>query len=316
MASKISVVMACFNAAAHISRAIESVLSQGGVDLELIVVDDCSTDETVDLVARLAGSDPRVRLLRQQQNGGPSAARNAGFRSATGDWLAIIDADDAFAPGRLREMLTAAEERQLDFVFDQLVLYDAGARQETGLAPATIDQAHLDLRSLIRSERPGPVFRLGFLKPLIRRSFLESRDLRYREDVRLAEDFMLYAEALLKGARCELIATPGYVYTTQVGQSSGDRSAASHTIYDPRVRLGIAEALIVDYADASKEDMALLRLYRVWQLRYVAIFHMSMLQRKRRFAAFLAVALRNPKAATQFVLTSSTFKRMRAVANR
>jgi succinoglycan biosynthesis protein ExoO len=317
MTPRVSVIMACFNAAPHIGRAIKSVLAQTGVEVELIVVDDCSTDGTVEVVQRLVEADARVTLIQQSRNTGPSAARNVGFRAATSDWLTIIDSDDAYLSDRLDLLVAAAKEGNYDLIFDHLTLYDGVARICTGIAPSASDvgrskDTNLDLSQLILSERPGRVFRLGFLKPLIRRAFLEANGLVYREDIRLAEDFMFYAEALLRGARCNLINHPGYVYTTQVGQSSGVRSTASHTIYDPRVRLRIAARLIADYADtASPTDQRLLNLYQRWQRRYVAIYHMSLFQRQRQLGSFLTTALTNPRAAAQFVLTSGTFKSLR-----
>lgn len=314
---RVSVVMACFNAAAHVERAIDSVLAQTGVEVELIVVDDCSVDGTVEIVQRRVEADERVSLIQQSHNAGPSAARNVGFHAATSDWLTIIDSDDAYLSDRLEALVASAKESGHDFVFDHLTLYDGVAEVCTGIAPPASNVGpskgtSLGLSHLILSERPGPVFRLGFLKPLIRRAFLEVNGLAYREDIRLAEDFMFYAEALLKGARCSLINHPGYVYTTQVGQSSGVRSAASHTIYDPRIRLRIAARLIADYATAaSRTDRQLLFLYQRWQRRYVAIYHMSIFQRERQLGSFLAIAVTNPKAAAHFVLTSATFRTLR-----
>jgi glycosyltransferase involved in cell wall biosynthesis len=88
----------------RVADAIVSVLAQTHRDLELIVVDDGSTDGSVHMVASI--DDPRVRLIRQT-NRGLAAARNAGLRAATGDALAFIDADDTWAPSKLGEQLDA-----------------------------------------------------------------------------------------------------------------------------------------------------------------------------------------------------------------
>lgn len=95
--ARISVIVPCFNAAPFISATLRSVLSQQSVELEVIVIDDGSTDGSADLVAR---SFPAVKLLRQE-NQGVAAARNFGLRHARHDWVAFVDADDVWLPGKL-----------------------------------------------------------------------------------------------------------------------------------------------------------------------------------------------------------------------
>src|ERR1700722_8758583 len=90
----ISVIIPAYNRAGLIGRTIDSVLSTDGTDLEIIVVDDGSTDATLDLVA---GYGQKVCILRQE-NSGPGAARNRGLRTATGDYVAFLDSDDIWFP--------------------------------------------------------------------------------------------------------------------------------------------------------------------------------------------------------------------------
>jgi GT2 family glycosyltransferase len=109
----ISVVIAVYNGASTIHRAIESVLAQTCAAYELIVVDDGSTDETATIVGHF-GDD--VTLLRQK-NGGVAAARNAGVALAQGDWLAFLDADDWYYPDRIRcHAEWIARDAALDFL--------------------------------------------------------------------------------------------------------------------------------------------------------------------------------------------------------
>lgn len=97
MSPRFSVVIPAFNAAATLARAIESVRAQTWPAHEILVVDDGSTDATAEVAAGFDG----VRLMRQP-NRGVSVARNAGAAAAAGDWLAFLDADDWYAPDRLR----------------------------------------------------------------------------------------------------------------------------------------------------------------------------------------------------------------------
>jgi O-antigen biosynthesis protein len=98
---KISVIMAAFNKSRYIKEAIESILSQTLRDFELIVVDDVSTDDTVAIVQSI--NDPRIVLLRNSENLGPAPTRNKAVAAARGEYLAIMDADDAALPERFRK---------------------------------------------------------------------------------------------------------------------------------------------------------------------------------------------------------------------
>ncbi len=97
-AASISVVIPAYNAAPYVARAIESVLAQTVRPTEVIVVDDASSDATAQVVERYG---PPVRLLRRAANGGPAAARNTGIAAAQGEWIALLDADDAWLPRKL-----------------------------------------------------------------------------------------------------------------------------------------------------------------------------------------------------------------------
>jgi glycosyltransferase involved in cell wall biosynthesis len=103
VAPRVSVVMPAYNSARTIGQAIGSVLEQTMGDLELIVVDDGSSDATATIVAGL--EDPRVRLVGRA-NGGTSAARNTGIAEAKGEWVAFLDADDLWLPTKLERQLT------------------------------------------------------------------------------------------------------------------------------------------------------------------------------------------------------------------
>jgi GT2 family glycosyltransferase len=108
----ISVVIPCYNASAWIASSLQSVLDQGWPMLEVLVVDDGSTDGSVELVRTRF---PEVKLL-QQKNAGSAAARNTGIQAARGDWVAFIDADDWWAPGKLRaqmELLSSHPEARM-----------------------------------------------------------------------------------------------------------------------------------------------------------------------------------------------------------
>lgn len=103
--SKVSVVMPAYNAAATLCASMASVLAQSHADLELLVIDDASTDATPEMIAEAAARDPRVVPIRQSRNAGVAAARNAGLEAATGTHIAFLDSDDRWRPEKLRMQL-------------------------------------------------------------------------------------------------------------------------------------------------------------------------------------------------------------------
>lgn len=110
-----SVIIAAYNAANVISRAITSVLDQTFSAHEIIIIDDHSTDGTRDIVHSFVEENPQIKLLSLATNVGPAAARNIGLAAVQGEWVAILDADDAWRPRRLARMLEIAESREVDF---------------------------------------------------------------------------------------------------------------------------------------------------------------------------------------------------------
>ncbi len=104
---RVSVVMPAYNATATLEASMRSALAQTHADVELLVVDDCSTDGTWDVVQRLAAEDPRVVPIRQPRNAGVAAARNAGIEAATGRYIAFLDSDDRWYPDKLAIQLAA-----------------------------------------------------------------------------------------------------------------------------------------------------------------------------------------------------------------
>lgn len=113
----ISVVMPCYNAAPYVEEAIESVLRQTYPHVELIIVDDGSTDASVQIIARLADSNPERITVLHQTNSGPYAARNHGLAHANGNFIAFLDADDTWHPEALDQLHAAMTETLADVAY-------------------------------------------------------------------------------------------------------------------------------------------------------------------------------------------------------
>jgi glycosyltransferase involved in cell wall biosynthesis len=107
-AARVSVVVPLYNHAGYIEAAIDSALAQGEVLREVVVIDDGSTDRSATVMERLARRDARIRF-RGQANQGSSATINAGLRDCTGEFVAILNSDDAYLPGRLAALVRALD---------------------------------------------------------------------------------------------------------------------------------------------------------------------------------------------------------------
>lgn len=111
----VSIVMPSYNTGLYIKDSIESVLAQTHSDWELIIVDDCSTDNSVEVIESYG--DPRIRLLRNEKNSGAAVSRNYALREARGRWIAFLDSDDTWAPEKLEKQLAFMKENGYAFTF-------------------------------------------------------------------------------------------------------------------------------------------------------------------------------------------------------
>jgi succinoglycan biosynthesis protein ExoO len=204
-----SVIMPAYNVSGIIERAIRSALAQTLPPLEILVIDDCSTDDTVEVVRALAREIPSLRVLSTPVNSGPAAARNVGLRAAKADWIALLDSDDAWKPGRLKRLSEVASATSADFVADNLVLWDDIA--DTEVKPFHFElpepQKEVTLLDMFRADDNFNFSKASFavMQPICRRKFLADHGLEYDENLKVGEDFALMAESLFNGAKVILI---------------------------------------------------------------------------------------------------------------
>jgi succinoglycan biosynthesis protein ExoO len=217
----VSFIIAAYNAAATLSKAIDSALAQRGVSVEVIVADDCSTDDTRAIAESYA--DRNVRLLALARNGGPSVARNAAISAATGRWLAVLDSDDTVAPDRLLRMISRAENAGAEIAVDNLrVVRTDGTPPETMFAEnALSDMPQLTLPAFIRSNALfQTTHNFGYLKPIFQRAFIEHHQQRFDESLKIGEDYLFLASAMALGGRCVFEPVAGYDYHIRDGSIS------------------------------------------------------------------------------------------------
>jgi glycosyltransferase involved in cell wall biosynthesis len=140
----VSVVIPTHNRRRLLGQAVRSALGQVGVEVEVVVVDDGSSDGTGDAVASLG--DDRVRLIQHRRPLGVAAARNAGAGAARGAWVALLDDDDLWAPDKLKRQLKAASAAEAGWVYAGVVEIDAEGRLLGGGAPPSPKELLAGLR--------------------------------------------------------------------------------------------------------------------------------------------------------------------------
>lgn len=285
---KVCVIIAAKNAEKTIGRAVRSALAQPEVD-EVVVVDDGSDDRTLAAAAAADDTSRRLDIIRFRTNRGPSAARNHAIAVSRAPLISILDADDFFFPGRFKRMLACPD---WDFIADNIAFMPEAelTRQPDDFAPRPRRLGLADFVLGNISRRGAPRGELGFLKPVMRRTFLDAHDLRYREDMRLGEDYELYVRALLAGARYTVIESCGYGAVVRADSLSGQhRTKDLEALYQ-------AERSILSAGNVPSEAEHAMRRHCRQIGRRHALRHF--LDRKREGGArgVLAYAVENPSA--------------------
>lgn len=230
--SDVCVIVAAFNASSTICAAVDSALAQERVAVEVIAVDDASTDGTLRQLENVAAADRRLKVLSNTRNAGPAAARNRALEATRARYVTVLDSDDRMEPGRLAAMLALAKEGDWDMVADDLhkvTEHGKSAARTRMFSKHPIGARRIDLEAFVRGNLTrlhGGRGEMGFFKPLIRRDFLIENRLGYDESMRLGEDYALYAMALAAGASFLLVDPLGYDALTRADSLSGRHCAA------------------------------------------------------------------------------------------
>lgn len=221
----VSIVIAAWNAQDFILTAINSALAQKGVSVEVLVVDDASTDSTCTVVESV--KDSRVKLLRSEKNGGPGAARNIGFAAAKGKWIAVLDSDDAMHESRLTNMLNAASETADVLIDNFCELNSDGVISKPFYSTSDLPLGDLSLSFLIKTNLVfSKVKSTGYVKPLFRNVFVKEKGIQYWPEVRIGEDYYFLASCLANGANAQVLDQAGYIYTIRDGSISSKMEVA------------------------------------------------------------------------------------------
>ena len=282
--SKVAVIVAAYNVAETVGKAVRSALAQPET-AEVVVVDDASQDHTHLAAKEAAGSDPRLTVIRNDRNLGPARSRNIAINETFSPYIAILDGDDFFLERRFQRMFA---EPDWDFCADNIIFFKDESQIEAACAPFGLPglvSMKLDLKAFVLGNIPDakrPRAELGFLKPVMRRGFLQEHNLVYAEECRLGEDFLFYTEALMRGARYKVLPGCGYAALVRENSLSG-----RHSLDDLKA-LHNRELQICRSPNLALRERGLLKQRARSTLR--RIHHREVLARKASGGSLLGVA--------------------------
>ncbi|ADG06954.1 glycosyltransferase family 2 protein [Kyrpidia tusciae] len=287
----VSVIIPTYNVGRYIEGALRSALGQTLGDLEVLVVDDASTDDTVARVK--AHADPRVRLFVNEGNKGPSFSRNRAIAESRGEWIAVLDGDDWWAEDRLARLYETAAREKADLVCDDLYFIEDGAElpwttlfRERGLPPT---EGRVTLEPFIRWD-------LGLVKPFMHRQRLVESGVRYPEALRFGEDFVFLFTWLRRGASMWLVPEAYYYYRNRGESLVHDKIPLHQQVYDIAVELlakvdrSREREVYRALSDRASHARQLVDYYRVVQPLKEKKIHLA-----------LAEALKNPRVIVSFL---------------
>lgn len=191
----ISFILPCYNVGQYVEKCVESIVSQDFKDYEyeIICVDDCGTDNTLEILQRLCRENPHIKLVRNPKNGGLSFSRNRGIEAATGDWLWFVDTDDLITKDSVKNLLDIANSNECDLIVGRYYEFDENTEAEVcnkvifrPNMPVTVGKniSHLPLND---KGNIGASVWCGIYK----RSIYTENNISYNEKIFMLEDGMM-----------------------------------------------------------------------------------------------------------------------------
>lgn len=211
----VSIILPVFNGEKYIESAVRSILNQTHENIELIVINDGSTDATLDICSRLSTIDKRIVLI-SRDNQGLVKSLNEGISKAKGDYIARMDADDVSLPSRIEKQLKVITEDGVEFCFTSVDLIDEKDKQ-IGRVSYTVSKHVLKAKMLVSC---------CFYHPTVMFSRKIIEELYYDESYYLAEDYELWSRLINKGYKATVIKSPLLkyrVHNNSVSQEFSER---------------------------------------------------------------------------------------------
>jgi len=297
---KVSVIVAAYNAEPFIQRAVKSVLAQSLSDLEVIIVDDGSSDGTAALTKEMSSRDTRIKLIQTAENKGVGAARNLGLDHSVGEWIAILDADDWIDPDRMEVLIGAAEKDGAILAADNQYIYDGLAEKHWRLLKDHVSSeppSRLAADDLLNGDRCGQFGNLGLLKPIVRRDFLCDHNIKYDEGYGLGEDFYFLLMSLKFAPYILFIKQPFYHYRIHANSTSGRSDVR---FYSGLLAMHERHNVLFDPRE-SPRTAQLMERRSTHIIQYIRSQHVVARLKNRQYLSAMRFALTDPGTVPQIV---------------
>ena len=211
MAPKVSVIVPIYNAEDYLGQCLDSILTQTLEDIEVICVDDGSTDDTSSILQTYAFLDSRLTIVKQK-NKGVASARNLGLKKASGEYVVFLDADDFFENNMLEKMVTKAQEDNSDVVMCGYYIFDNAIK--TKIQDFEIETKYLKKSPFKPEDLANDLLDISTYhawNKLIKRELIEKKGISFDERVSFAED-QLFDCCILTAANKVSVVKECYVY--------------------------------------------------------------------------------------------------------
>lgn len=266
----LSLVVPVYNVAPFLERCLQSLAAQDLAGMEIVFVDDGSTDACPAILARYAAQHQEMRVIRRD-NGGLSAARNTGLDHIGGEYVAFVDSDDWIEPGYYRRLLDLARAQNLDLAHGNAMYHFEGRREDQPIYRDDLSTEVMPGREVLRRRLADRTLLHMVWMHLYRRDFIERLGMRFVPRL-IHEDVLWTTRAFLQAQRVAYDPTPGYYYRQRIRPLAAD-------VMDRRLDAIIASSVhnargLAELAAPLREDPELQRLLR-WQLvdGALSIFH-------------------------------------------
>jgi teichuronic acid biosynthesis glycosyltransferase TuaG len=211
----VSIITPVFNSEKYIGKAIESVLNQTYPSWEMILVDDMSTDRSMEIVGEYMQKDERIKLIKLSENSGAAVARNTALNASVGRFIAFLDSDDLWKPEKLEKQLAFMQKNDYAFTFTayDLMDQDGNSLRKTIHMPDSIDYKGLLKNTII-----------GCLTVMLDRQQVGNFQM---PNIRTRQDFALWLSILKKGYRAYALQEPLSIYRIVEGSISSNKFKAA-----------------------------------------------------------------------------------------
>lgn len=268
---KVSVIIAIYNVAPYLKRSLECLLNQTLKEIEIICIDDCSTDNSLEIIREYAEKDNRIKIIESERNNGAAVARNKGLEIAEGEYLGFVDPDDEIDLNYYEELYKTAKENKVDVVkCGRKNIYPNG-KVEIGM-----------VNHWIREFKTPYVFSHEWTTAIYRREFINKNNIKFPEECPKAQDVVFLARVMFKHATLKVIDSVYYYYYKR------DNSLNSEKIPIKNIKSALkAIELMIKEVNNSGLDKTDPKLYVTIFIRKLSVIFYTLFQNDSKEAKTL-----------------------------